>query len=701
MARKPAAAYPFSSSPGSSSARPPQPNTNLNALRIPVTPERRPGAPSPSSATTTSAASSASRNPFLTPSPGTASASPSPAQAGRSTATNRPYGTASAANSSTHLMPPSAASSTASLVSSSGSSLRPQPTSGNTPRAALSAPPLNTSSKSATTAPPSISDKFSLSPDPSLWGGNLSLSDREADDYLHNPDPKRDRKNDRGGTMFTARGIVNLGCLFIMAAGLIALFAGYPIISFFTTTHQSTQGGYNLGGINQTGQVPEITGALGLIDVQTPAASKSHTGWMDQSTYDLVFSDEFNVEGRSFYPGDDPYWEAVNLHYWETNNLEWYDPSAITTTGGNLKIWLNKTENHDLNYMGGMMSTWNKFCFTGGYIEVSVSLPGDPTVWGLWPAIWTMGNLGRAGYGASLDGMWPYTYESCDVGTLANQTQNGGPPDALTTGDPDWNGALSFLPGQRLSACTCAGEDHPGPQDSSGNFVGRAAPEIDILEAQVYQSTRTGAVSQSVQMAPFNAYWQYTNTSNADFQIYNAEITEANGYLGGVYQQAASSVSITNQNCYSGHQSGETGCFAVYGFEYEPGDSGYITWINNGQPAWTVYAPALGPDANTGIAQRPIPTEPMYILANLGISENFGAIDYAELVFPVYLLIDYVRVYQKQGSTNIGCDPADHPTAQYIQNHIDAYSNWNLTTFDDFAAVSGSTWPKNKLIDTC
>lgn len=32
----------------------------------------------------------------------------------------------------------------------------------------------------------------------------------------------------------------------------------------------------------------------------------------------LVFSDEFNEEGRSFYPGDDPYWEAVDLHYWGT-----------------------------------------------------------------------------------------------------------------------------------------------------------------------------------------------------------------------------------------------------------------------------------------------------------------------------------------------------------------------------------------------
>ena len=47
----------------------------------------------------------------------------------------------------------------------------------------------------------------------------------------------------------------------------------------------------------------------------------------------------------------------------------------------------------------------NKFCFTGGYIETAVQLPGTNNVVGMWPAVWTMGNLGRAGYGASLEGM--------------------------------------------------------------------------------------------------------------------------------------------------------------------------------------------------------------------------------------------------------------------------------------------------------
>lgn len=227
----------------------------------------------------------------------------------------------------------------------------------------------------------------------------------------------------------------------------------------------------------------------------------------DDKEWQLVFSDEFNVEGRSFYPGDDPYWEAVDLHYWATNNMEWYDPAAITTRNGSLEVTLSAKPTHGKDYMGGMMSTWNKFCYTGGMIEAAVVLPGANNIVGLWPAVWQMGNLGRAGYGASLEGMvcflcllasnislifhmyaqWPYTYDSCDVGTLANQTLNGLPLAATVNGDPQANNELSYLQGQRLSRCTCSGESHPGPMHADGTFVGRAAPEIDFFEAQVWQ----------------------------------------------------------------------------------------------------------------------------------------------------------------------------------------------------------------------
>jgi len=82
-----------------------------------------------------------------------------------------------------------------------------------------------------------------------------------------------------------------------------------------------------------------------------------------------------------------------------------------------------------------------------------------------------------------------------------NQTVNGIPVAATVNGDSSKGGALSYLPGQRLSRCTCPGESHPGPMHSDGTFVGRAAPEIDMFEAQIGGSPINGQVSQSAQWA--------------------------------------------------------------------------------------------------------------------------------------------------------------------------------------------------------
>src|SRR6266545_2180275 len=78
--------------------------------------------------------------------------------------------------------------------------------------------------------------------------------------------------------------------------------------------------------------------------------------------------------------------------------------------------------------------------------------------------------------------MWPYSYDTCDLGTFPGQQGKDGQPTASTTGG---NGGtnLSGLPGQKLSACTCPGSDHPGPRVD----VGRGVPEIDIIESQVSQ----------------------------------------------------------------------------------------------------------------------------------------------------------------------------------------------------------------------
>ena len=59
-----------------------------------------------------------------------------------------------------------------------------------------------------------------------------------------------------------------------------------------------------------------------------------------------------------------------------------------------------------------MVTSWNKVCFTTAYIEVRLSLPGSGNVPGLWPGVWTMGNLGRAGYGATTEGKNKLTFQN-------------------------------------------------------------------------------------------------------------------------------------------------------------------------------------------------------------------------------------------------------------------------------------------------
>jgi len=76
---------------------------------------------------------------------------------------------------------------------------------------------------------------------------------------------------------------------------------------------------------------------------------------------------------------------------------------AVTTANGKLVITMTEQRIHDLNFQSGaclafwiaespdvlptqgMLSSWNKFCFTTGYVEVSVSLAGSPSTPGLWP----------------------------------------------------------------------------------------------------------------------------------------------------------------------------------------------------------------------------------------------------------------------------------------------------------------------------
>lgn len=146
--------------------------------------------------------------------------------------------------------------------------------------------------------------------------------DDDMDDHIHNFSAA-DKRNPNAMTPFditSARGWANALTLVFLMLALVGIFALYPILSFYTNDRNSVganASGFNLGGVNSTGQYPDIPGLPRMIDADTPDNVKSRTGF-DGEEWVLVFSDEFNQEGRTFYPGDDPFWTAVDIHYWGT-----------------------------------------------------------------------------------------------------------------------------------------------------------------------------------------------------------------------------------------------------------------------------------------------------------------------------------------------------------------------------------------------
>ncbi|KAF7377691.1 Beta-glucan synthesis-associated protein [Mycena sanguinolenta] len=587
-----------------------------------------------------------------------------------------------------------------------------------------------------------VADKYSLSPDPALWGSNLSPNLSEPDDALHNPEMKSGKFVDNTSFSFSSRAFYNIGCLVVLCLALLALFIGYPVVSFVKKTFLSPTD--NRVNVNATGQVPSI-GNFGLIDLDTPSDAYTITSLHSGNQMKLVFSDEFNTDGRTFYPGDDPYWEAVDLHYWETNNMEWYDPAAVTTANGSLHITLSAKETHGLNYQGGELylsrpenhiygfndrdgtnlartsfallashliysfrhSRLTSLMLTlGGLLVASATIPGTNNILGLWPAVWAMGNLGRAGYGASLDGMW----------ASAKLTLDGSA------------GLISYSPATRMSRTTVnfrisEVKDCLAALAQANRIQARFMRRMALmLEGRRQKSTYSvclfllinqlltffppafrgsstitdgvGTVSQSGQWAPFNAAYVWYNTSE-NLIIPNPDISVLNSYTGGAFQQATSVVTQTNQKCYELLDN----CFSEYGFEYQPGfGDAYISWISDGAIAWTLNVAGMTADSQTQIGDRPVPQEPMYILANLGMSTNFGTVDLEHLTFPTTLKLDWVRVYQYPDQINIGCDPEDFPTQAYINTYAEAYSNPNLTTWvDDYK----QTVPKNSFLGEC
>lgn len=434
-------------------------------------------------------------------------------------------------------------------------------------------------------------------------------------------------------------------------------------------------------------------------------------------TYRLVFSDEFNIDGRNFQDGSDPKWTALDKNDYTNDALHYYSPDNAFTKNGELVIQTlaetitfvgfndtsGKNEISQKHFKSAMLQTWNKFCFTGGIVEAEIQLPGKHNVGGLWPAFWLLGNMARHTYVGSTNHVWPWSSNNCTEKAHYAQRING-----------------------------CMHSQHYGLQKG----MGRGAPEIDIFEVQAGPIRRNEGVflqspvgqpfmSTSYQVAPGRpsnrpgggtwpgpGQWYEGLRGGVNTSLNILFYGDYNHFRGDTDDKDYWSDAISYN-----HQLDERHFQSKFKYRVEwelpeDGDGlneksdGYIRWFLNDRFVLEINGTGI---VNAGLGST-ISTEPMYIIMNTAVSKQWGfpstcpancpckeydcnSNKFQEIcgfspgfcdmmtnktAIPSYR-VNYVRVYQDPTNPKhkVGCSTPERPTRKYIEAHQELYKTKN------------------------
>lgn len=102
----------------------------------------------------------------------------------------------------------------------------------------------------------------------------------------------------------SALGVANVAAVLLIILALLMIFAGWPIIVHVQEITVGNSGAFGMAGTNASGQVPRLDTNSAMIDDDTPTSAKTKKGSKGDD-FTLIFSDEFNTDGRTFYEGED------------------------------------------------------------------------------------------------------------------------------------------------------------------------------------------------------------------------------------------------------------------------------------------------------------------------------------------------------------------------------------------------------------
>lgn len=406
-------------------------------------------------------------------------------------------------------------------------------------------------------------------------------------------------------------------------------------------------------GENESWIDPETP--LDVYTAQVPATGARIGSNTSHYTYKLIFSDEFNDSKRTFGAGFDRKWTAIDIRDETNMGQHYFLPQAVQIDKDNLIITTSKpkTKYRGAEYVSGSLQTWNKFCFTGGFVEVRAILPGKWGVPGTWPAIWIMGNLGRAAFLGSQEGTWPWSFDACAPYVEKAQKVT-----------------------QKISACgNLTDKDDPESYPEHyglSPFKGRGATEIDVIEAQIRARDEPAFISTSLQIRPSlypnlrpdsetlpkPGQW-YQGLAFGDNTRINSDYYGENGL------DAVSALTQLESNAFLSYH--------LYQLDWSPGPEGYIRWWMDGNFLFEIPGSALSVWSQ-GVPPRQIPVEPSYLILSTAVSEKFSPPCVGQIcdsLWPSNFTIDYVRLYQGNPNryTSIGCNPKGFETSSWINAH--------------------------------
>eukprot|EP01135_Chromosphaera_perkinsii_P006226 Nk52_evm3s462 gene=Nk52_evmTU3s462 len=461
------------------------------------------------------------------------------------------------------------------------------------------------------------------------------------------------------------------------------------------------------------------------VDIGTSEESKSTVSAVTLKEMKLVYSDEFYGD-RNFTKGEDNVWELDELWDWESGDQSIYTKENANAADGFLILSVYESyqcwtapngSNKCSDFNGGRITSWNNLCFTGGRIEISAKMATMEEMPGYSPRFALMGNLARVGYPASMQGIYPYSYNECDEGVFpTNSTGTGGETwkpgksaqellmeevretraQAACEGPckfdkpydiPAWGGATepfntgSCLPGQRINACN-AGK-YPSSGFGMRNGEGRGAPVIEILgnvnskEKQLLTGEYVFAPKAPFPYGPTdNPYYGPNTGRNLEKGV---RLRYVNNTL--VSDNIGWEKSLT-QNFFQE--------FHDYGVEWEPGE--YIVWLMDGKPVFMLTQDDLVAQKVTEgedyfgypveVSKRLISEEPMYVILGLSVNGRYSPVDRAVSIYPQVFLIDYVRLYQYPDKVDMSCDAKKKPSRDYIRAHWDYYHDASNCCFE-------------------